>query len=76
MNSPCKLPKALQYCLVFAALAAAFLAGETYGQVIFYQKGFTYDATSNDYDYNVTLVTDVDRKQYFRHYLSAVREAS
>ena len=33
--------------------------GETCGQVIFYQKGFSYDLTSGDFDYNVTLVCKV-----------------
>lgn len=36
--------------------------GETYAQVIFYQQDFTYDVVSNDFDYNVTLVSQVDRE--------------
>jgi len=32
--------------------------GETYAEFIFYLEGFTYDATDNDFDYNVTLVTE------------------
>ena len=48
-------------------------SGETYGQVIFYQKGFKYDLTSGeDFDYNVTLVSDVDRRACFMEYLSRI----
>ena len=47
--------------------------GETWGEVLFYQKGFTFDAVSNDFDYNVTLITDVDRERFFSNYLSAIR---
>ena len=47
--------------------------GETYAQVIYYQQGFTYDAVSNDFDYNVTLVTGVKQAEYFARYLDAVR---
>ena len=47
--------------------------GETYGQVIFYQKGFTYDVVKNDFDYNVTLVSDVKKEDYFPLYLKAIR---
>lgn len=46
--------------------------GETYGQVIFYRQGFTYDQVSNDYDYNVTLVTDVAKGKYFEMYKEAI----
>lgn len=46
--------------------------GQTYGQVIFYQKGFTYDVVSNDYDYNAELVRDVNGADYFRLYLDAI----
>lgn len=46
--------------------------GEPYAQVIFYKQGFTYDVAGNDFDYNVTLVTDVDREDYFNRYLSRV----
>ena len=46
--------------------------GETYGQVIFYQKGFQYDLTSGDFDYNVTLVSDVNRISCFMEYLSRI----
>ena len=35
--------------------------GETYAQVIFYQKGFTYDVVSNEYDSNVSLVSEVEK---------------
>lgn len=45
--------------------------GETYGQVIFYQKGFTYDMTrEGEFDYNVTLVCDVARMTCFMEYLT------
>lgn len=47
--------------------------GETYGEVIFYKKGFTYDLTvPEDLDYNVRLVTDVDKAGYFDRYLKAI----
>ena len=46
--------------------------GECYAQVIFYQQGFTYDVVDNDFDYNVTLVTDVDKQNYFNLYFSRV----
>ncbi|MCR5626562.1 MAG: nucleoside hydrolase [Lachnospiraceae bacterium] len=48
--------------------------GETYGQVLFYRDGFTYDATNNnDYIYNVQVVTDVDKKGYFDRFLKAIK---
>ena len=47
-------------------------SGETYGQVIFYKQGFTYDVAANDYNYNVTLVRDVDKTDYFNLYMAAV----
>ena len=46
--------------------------GETYGEVVYYKEGFTYDAADNDFDYNVELVTDVDKADYFNNYLDAV----
>ena len=47
--------------------------GETYGQVLFYQEGFTYDAAENeDYDYNVTLATDVDQADYYNLYKEVI----
>ncbi len=48
--------------------------GESYGQVIFYKEGFTYDAVTNDYDYNVTLITDVPRDEYFSRYLKTIQK--
>ena len=48
--------------------------GETYAQVIIYKEGFTYDAAKNDFDYNVTLITDVDKSSYFSRYLAAVKK--
>lgn len=47
--------------------------GETYAQVLFYQKGYTYDAAKNDFVYNVTLVTDVDKDAYFENYKTALQ---
>ncbi len=49
--------------------------GETCAQVIFYQEGFTYDVVSNDYDYNVALVSQVEKESYFDRYLSAIQAA-
>lgn len=46
--------------------------GETFGQVIFYQKGFTYDVVKNDFDYNVTLLSGVSQADYFNLYLQAI----
>lgn len=46
--------------------------GETYGQVLFYKEGFTYDSVENDFDYNVTLVTKVDKAAYFDYYMDGV----
>ena len=47
--------------------------GETYAQVIFYKEGFTYDIVNNDFIYNVSLVTDVNKTVYFDNYLSALQ---
>ena len=47
--------------------------GETYGQVIFYKEGFTYDVAANDFNYNVTLVSEVDAANYFNSYLSSIK---
>lgn len=47
--------------------------GETYAQVIFYREGFTYDAIQNNYEYNVTLVNDVDKADYFPIYLKTIK---
>ena len=46
--------------------------GETYAQVIYYREGYTYDLSSGDFDYNVTLVSDVDREGYFTRYLDTI----
>ena len=46
--------------------------GETYGQVIFYQQGFTYDVVDNDFDYNVTLVSGVRKMDYFDLYRQTI----
>ena len=50
--------------------------GETYGQVIFYQYGHTYDLTSGDYNYNTMLVSDVNRTGFFSEYLKRVTAQS
>lgn len=47
--------------------------GEAYAQVIFYKEGFTYDLVENDFDYHVTLVTDVDKESYFPRYMAAIQ---
>ena len=46
--------------------------GECYGQVVFYKQGFTYDAARNDFDYNVTLVAQVDGAHCFDRYMKRV----
>lgn len=46
--------------------------GETCGQVIFYQQGFTYDVVDNDFDYNVTLVSGVGKNDYFDLYRQTI----
>ena len=46
--------------------------GETYGQVIFYKQGFTYDVAANDFDYNVSLISSVNQADYFNLYLQAI----
>ena len=46
--------------------------GESYAQVVFYKKGFTYDIVKNEFDYNVTLVTDADKDNYYKNYLSVI----
>jgi len=48
--------------------------GETRGEVLFYKEGFTYDVADNDFDYNVTLVTGVNGKDYFDLYLKAISD--
>ena len=48
--------------------------GETHGQVIFYQEGFTYDLVLNDFEYNVTLVNSVDKADYFDLYLKRIEK--
>ena len=48
--------------------------GETYGQVIFYKEGFTYDNVKPEgMSYNVDLVTKVDGAHYFKRYLKAIQ---
>lgn len=47
--------------------------GETYAQVIYYQNGFTYDVAGNDFEYNVTLVNDVDKADYFNLYYDTIK---
>ena len=43
-----------------------------YAQVIFFREGFIYDATNNDFNYNVTLVSEVDSDEFFNLYLDMV----
>lgn len=46
---------------------------ENFGQVIFYEKGFTYDVVKNDFEnYNVTLLTGVDSNGYFNAYKNII----
>ena len=47
--------------------------GEAYSQVIFYRKGFTYDVAANDFDYNVRLVNEVVKSDYFTMYRDAIK---
>lgn len=47
--------------------------GETFGEVIFYKEGFTYDVAKNDFDYNVSLINDVDKANYFNLYLKTIK---
>lgn len=45
--------------------------GQTYAQVIFYQEGLTYDTAEDiisGLSYDVTLVTNVNRKSFFERY--------
>ena len=46
--------------------------GEVYGMVIFYQEGFRYDVVKNDFNYDITLVREVDGAGFFERYLKAV----
>lgn len=47
---------------------------ETYGQVIFYKKGFNYDIeTKDDFKYNVTLITDVEKKDFFELFYNSIK---
>ena len=50
--------------------------GETYGQVIFYQEGFTYDVAQNDFVYNVNLLSDVCEEDCFDLYLHTISDAA
>lgn len=42
---------------------------ETYGQVIFYRKGRTYESMPQIEDYNVTLVTKMDEELFTKRFL-------
>ena len=46
--------------------------GETYGQVILYREGFTYDVAKNDFVYNAALITDICYEDYFDLYLRTI----
>lgn len=51
--------------------------GETYGQVIFYKKSFTYDSFDvgmrERFNYDDTLVTEVDKLNYFNLFYDAIQ---
>ena len=46
--------------------------GETFGEVIFYKEGFTYDMTENDFEYTTDLVTEVDAASFFDRYVAVI----
>ena len=46
--------------------------GETYGEVIFYKEGFTYDVVENEFEYNVTLITGVKKDLFFEVFRKAI----
>lgn len=46
---------------------------ETYGQVLFYQEGITYDVPIEDMNYNVNLITDVNQTDFFKNYLESIK---
>ena len=48
--------------------------GEPYGQVIFYKKGFTYNAAFHEFDYNVALVSRADGADFFNRYLARISQ--
>ena len=50
--------------------------GETYGQVIFYQDGFSYDMATNDFSYDVDLITAVNKQDYFDNFEKAISTIS
>ena len=43
--------------------------GETYGQVIFYQKGRTYEAMPAIGDYNVDVITKVNEGLFTKRFM-------
>ncbi len=43
--------------------------GETYGQVIFYQKGRTYEAMPEIGDYNADVITSVDEGMFTKRFM-------
>jgi purine nucleosidase len=45
------------------------VSNETYGQVIFYQKGATYESSPVIKDYNVTLVRDVQKDVFTKKFM-------
>ena len=47
-------------------------AGETHGQVIFYEKGKWYEAVREELNYNVRVVTAVDGIHFFKNYLHKI----
>ena len=47
--------------------------GEAYAMVIFYPEGRSYDVVKNDFEYNVTLVNEVDGATFFNRYYQAIK---
>ena len=52
-----------------------FEAGPTYGQVIFYQDGRTYEAVPSWNDANAEVITKVDGELFTRRFLEMIAGA-
>lgn len=48
--------------------------GEAYAQVLFYRKNHVYDAVKKELDHHVTLVTELDEKNFFYNFLEKIQE--
>ncbi len=48
-------------------------SGETYGLVIYYIDGFTYDSQIKFDDYNINVITDIDASEYFDNFVKAIK---